>query len=223
MDRFDPVRLDAREAIARYADGKLIARLAPLVEWVADRIDRPASPRDAIPRAPSQGQVRLEPVTRKVLAFDDSPKVWLAGVALVVLLVVWPEASGEYTPLTTDRAQTWVLVSIRCVMVCVGFIICVYGMALRLRTLRRLLATCVVVPSRMTDDRWDGDGLSMTFEYSYAGTAYQYKVTYSLREQALICDTPEPPGVHLLPGERIDPGLLHLTMPASMEPGRGPL
>ncbi len=195
MDRFDPARLDARAAIARYADGKLIARLAPLVEWVADRIDRPASPRDAIPRAPSQGQVRLEPVTRKVLAFDARGAV---PGAVLFMFVGFSLASITDEHLTKGHAQPWMLVSIACTPVCLWFLAYMYVVALRLRTLRSLLATCVVVvPSRVIRSYHlklgtEGDvEFNVEFEYWYAGRAYQYRHVYKRKEYALIGETPE--------------------------------
>jgi hypothetical protein len=183
---------DRAQRIARHVDGKLLPRLAPSVERLADRLDR-GSVSPILLARPAPGYAPLCPATRKVLAFDRPAS---AVIPLACLVVVFGGSSVVIALLELAAGHWQVAVKVLpgAVLGILGAIGCPFMLAGRLRELRRVLARCVVVPARVASATPVGGipkSHALMIECWYEGVMRHHVLVYTSRECELLGWTPD--------------------------------
>jgi hypothetical protein len=177
--------------------GRLIPRLAPVVDRLADWLDRrPPTPDAAsiILRAPPAptGGARLRPDTRKVLAFDGSASSLVLIASFVSMLTV----PGPFMALVPTKGGDVVAGLVVTFLGLLGVSACLVAVARRLRELRRAFARGVVLPARLISavphvGLRGQRSIALTVAYVHEGTRYEAWLSYSEEASQLVGPAPE--------------------------------
>ena len=170
------------EAVDAEVSARLITRFAPLVDWVARRLD------------PGLASVVTRPATRKVLAFDDWAQSFVAFSFMVFLYMVGNVMLGLARLIFGNQRgleQMAAGTAIGMVVAAVGSL----GAATRVRHFARVFARCVTVTGRVvstTDSsRWGEATKVLIVDYPYASATRQARLSFVRGRHHLVSPTPE--------------------------------
>ncbi len=210
-----------REWIDAYVKRSRFAKLAPLVEWMADlldwragirdpileriaaRLDRRAGIRNEDPslRAPPPaGAVGLfRPTTRKVLAFDLG-RTWGTTTSILVFVfpMVWALVHALEEAIRLRGLRGVLPLGMFLFVGIVWFFGFTLVLARRVCWCRRVLARCVVVTARIVATEgaagWSGSAgqpMWVHLEYTHDGELYRSKISCWAADQRLLGSAPE--------------------------------
>jgi hypothetical protein len=160
--------------ITLLANGRLLSKLAPLVERFAGG----PGPGPLLRAPPAPGWVPLRLDTRKVLAFDDgsrTPILWAPYVFIFMGLF----AGGMLSSFASRGDWGSLVGGIVASCIAIGAVVgCPLRVLARIRALRAVLARSVVAVGRISarSERYHS-GIDVTVEYGYAG-AWHSAVVY---------------------------------------------